>query len=302
MKIAIAFQTNTAEASISQKTANCTFEALQILEIPSFKVPFDGNFIKTIFHEQPTAVFNAMHGKYGEDGYLPTILNALQIPYTHSGVFASQIGMNKLLTDTFAQKCNIPTIPTHTILKNEIQNFTATEKCVIKPVSGGSSVATFVLEKGCMLEKPQLLELENYNESNLFLVQKFVKGREICVGILQNKAIGTVEIHPAEEFFTYNAKYNSTETKYTSPAQLSAEISEKMHKIAENLHNAIGASCISRVDFLLTEDEIFLLEINTHPGLIKTSLLPRIAQSQGISYIDLIKILTKHTILEEIDN
>ena len=302
IKIGVVFQENTAEAKIAQATKNGIVQGLQKLGLNFCEIPFTKNFAKDITDNKVEIVFNAMHGKYGEDGYIQTILNSLKIPYTHSGVMASQIGMNKILTNSYAKACGIPTNESQFVLKNDIisGNYSIFHKSVIKPACGGSSVATFVIEKGEKLTESQINEVVEFQDGNLFIIEQFFSGKEIAVGILNDKIIGTCKIIPAEEFYSYNAKYNSNQTTYQVPAQISETLREKLHTDALKIYKAIGVSSISRVDFICTETDYRFLEINTHPGMTATSLMPKIGANAGISYEDIIENLIKNATFEEI--
>ncbi len=302
LKVGIVFQENTAEAKIAQATKNGIVQAVQELGLNFCEIPFTHNFVEDIKTQNVEIIFNAMHGKYGEDGYIQTILNALKIPYTHSGVMASQIGMNKVLTNTYAKACGIATNENQSILKEEILagNYEISTKSVIKPVCGGSSVATFVLEKGEKLTQSQLQEVQDFHDGNLFTIEHFFSGKEIAVGILNDQVIGTCKIIPAEEFYSYNAKYNSKATIYEAPAEISETMREKLHTDALKIYKAIGASSIARVDFIATENEYRFLEINTHPGMTATSLIPKIGACVGISYAKIVETLLQNARFEEI--
>ena len=302
LKIGVVFQENTAEAKIAQATKNGIVEAMKNLNLNFVAIPFTNNFVDDISAHKIDIIFNAMHGKYGEDGYIQTILNALKIPYTHSGVEASQIAMNKVLTNLYAKSCGIPVNENVVIHKNDIlsKNYSISKKSVIKPVTGGSSVATFVLDEGEFLTESQLEEVQNFKDSNFFMIEEFFVGNEIAVGILNDRIIGTCKILPAEKFYSYNAKYNSKATIYEAPAQISETMREKLHSDAIKIYNAIGAYAIARVDFICTQNDYRLLEINTHPGMTATSLIPKIAACVGISYDEIVINLIQKAKFEEI--
>lgn len=302
LKIGVVFQENTAEAKIAQATKNGIIQAMQNLGLNFVEIPFTNNFVDDIKAHKIDLIFNAMHGKYGEDGYIQTILNSLKIPYTHSGVEASQIAMNKILTNIYAKSCGIPVNESVVIHKNDILSakYSISKKSVIKPITGGSSVATFVLEEGEFLSESQLEEVKNFTDSNFFMIEEFFVGNEIAVGILNDRVIGTCKILPAEAFYSYNAKYNSKATIYESPAQISETMREDIHNDAMKIYNAIGACAISRVDFLCTETDYRLLEINTHPGMTATSLIPKIGAYSGISYEAIVENLIQNAKFEVI--
>ncbi len=302
MKIGVVYQQSTAEAKVAQATKTGVTHAMQKLGLNFCEIPFTQNFVNDINHEKVDIIFNAMHGKYGEDGYIQTILNAMEIPYTHSGMLASQIGMNKILTNTYAKACGIPTMQSCAILKQSILNddYEITQKSVIKPVNGGSSVATFILNAGEKLSDAQKSEVQNYEDGNLFMIEEFFTGQEVCIGILGNKVMGSCKILPKEEFYSYNAKYHSKETVYEAPANISPKLYQNLSQHSINLHNAIGAKCISRVDFIINDDSYRMLEINTHPGMTATSLLPKICKYNNIEYEDIVQILINHAEFERV--
>ena len=303
MKIGVVFQKLTAEAKIAEATKNSVVEAMCRLGLDFCELPFTQDFARELVKHKVDVVFNAMHGKYGEDGYIQTILNALQVPYTHSGVVASQIGMNKILTNIYAKHCNIPTIERFTILKEDIVggNYTITKKSVIKPACGGSSVATFILNEGEKLSDVQRMEVKNYEDGDLFIVEEWFAGREVYVGVLNNEVVGACKVLPSEEFYSYHAKYHSKDTIYEVPAKISQSICDSIASDSMKLHNVIGAKCISRMDFIIGDDGFYkMLEINTHPGLMEASLMPKICKLKGIEYEDIIQILLNSAEFEKI--
>lgn len=302
MKIGVVFSQSTAEAKVAQATKNGITFAMQRLGLNFCEIPFTQNFVDDVKLTKVDLIFNAMHGKFGEDGYIQTVLNALQVPYTHSGVCASQIGMNKILTNLYAKACGIPTMKSYTILKESLLNgdYEITKKSVIKPVNGGSSVATFILNEGEILSSAQKQEVINYTDGNLFMIEEYFQGEEVCIGILENKAVGSCKIKPAEEFYSYNAKYHSKETIYETPAGISPQIHNKLMNDALSLHNSIGAKAISRVDFIVNNNEYKLLEINTHPGMTATSLIPKICKNADIEYDNIVQKLINQAEFERI--
>ncbi len=300
MKVGIVYQNNTAEADISKKTAEGIFHAVKNLGFQPHLIIFGEHFVQEAQHTD--VIFIAMHGKYGEDGYIQTVLNAIQKPYTHSGVNASQIGMNKMITNLYAQSCDIPVLVNQAITKQNLleDKYQITHKSVIKPVNGGSSVATFILEEGGRLTPRQKEEILHYTDGNLFMIEDFFKGTEVCVGILNNKVIGTCSISPQEEFYSYNAKYLSNQTTYHMPANITPSLAQKLQSDAINLHHAVGAHNISRVDFICNKNTYRLLEINTNPGMTATSLMPKICSQCNITYQDIIQTLLQTAKYEKI--
>ena len=245
---------------------------------------------------KPDIIFNALHGQFGEDGYIQTILESFNIPYTHSGVIASAKAMNKEISKKIFLKEKILT-PKFIKYSFDIKNSTLmklVEKkldfpVVIKPVSEGSSVNVYICTKKNILKK--LLILKQYGE---VLIEKFIPGREIQVAIMGKKKLGSIELIPKRKFYDYQAKYNpKAKTKHVIPVNLS----KKDHNIVMNLalkaHNAIGCRGITRSDFKYFNGKFYLLEINTQPGMTKLSLVPEIAAYNGINFFELIKWILK---------
>jgi D-alanine-D-alanine ligase len=254
------------------------------------------NLGKILKEFKPDIIFNALHGQFGEDGYIQTILESFNIPYTHSGVIASAKAMNKEISKKIFLKEKILT-PKFIKYSFDIKNSTLmklVEKkldfpVVIKPVSEGSSVNVYICTKKNILKK--LLILKQYGE---VLIEKFIPGREIQVAIMGKKKLGSIELIPKRKFYDYQAKYNpKAKTKHVIPVNLS----KKDHNIVMNLalkaHNAIGCRGITRSDFKYFNGKFYLLEINTQPGMTKLSLVPEIAAYNGINFFELIKWILK---------
>lgn len=292
-KIGIVYSVNTAEAQVSQRSMKCVVSAMESMGLKFCTIPFTQNFIMDLTLSKIDIVFNCIHGKYGEDGYMTTILNAMQIPYTHSGVVASQIGINKLLTNIHANALGIPVMHNEPISKQNLisGNYNVTKKSFIKPIDGGSSVATFLVDVGQKLTSSQISEVENFHDGNLFMIEEYFQGIETGIVILNDKSIGSFQVIPSEGFYSFNAKYQSDETQYLVPAEISTKMESILFKNAESLHNGIGCSCISRVDFLINSGDYRLLEINTHPGFTDSSLVPKVCQYKGMNYETIIQDL-----------
>lgn len=302
MKIGVVYQHGTAEAEISKKTMESVCRIIEKLGYVCIKIPFTQSFLHDVQSSKADIIFNAMHGKFGEDGYMQTILNQMQIPYTHSGVYTCSVGMNKISTISYARACGIPTMQNFTILKSDILSgkYDVQKKSFLKPVSGGSSVATFPLEVGRDLDKKQLQEIENYTESNLFMIEEYFAGKEVSIGIFDGKVVGSSEVTHKDDFYSYEAKYLSTNTSYNVPARINDSLNQKLSADALKLFETIGANCISRLDFICNENDYRLLEINTNPGLTERSLIPKICENVGISYEDIIQTLLKTAKFEKI--
>ena len=255
----------------------------------------DNDLLKKIRSYKPDVIFNALHGQFGEDGYIQAILETQKIPYTHSGVTASAIAMDKEISKKIFKKNKIIT-PKYIKFKFENSgkirkqiiaevNKKLTFPVVIKPINEGSSVDVYICDKKNLIQN--LKKLKSYKE---ILIEKFVQGREIQVAILGKKKLGAIELIPKRKFYDYKAKYSvEAKTKHIIPVEISKIALEKVMAIALRAHNIIGCRGVTRSDFKYHKNKFYLLEINTQPGMTKLSLVPEIASYRGMKFIELIE-------------
>ena len=256
----------------------------------------DHTFLKNIKLFKPDIIFNALHGQFGEDGYIQTILEIQKIPYTHSGVIASSIAMDKEISKKIFIKNKIltPKYMKFDYNKNKTNIIKVIEKklkfpVVIKPINEGSSVHVYICTKKNIIKNLKALRL--YNQ---ILIEEFIGGREIQVAIMGNKTLGAIELKPKRKFYDYEAKYNlNAKTKHLIPVSLSKKDSHKIMTLTHKAHQLIGCRGITRSDFKFHKGKFFLLEINTQPGMTKLSLVPEIANYAGISFLQLIEWILK---------
>ena len=269
------------------------------LKINKYKVKTcepDHTLLKNIELFKPDIIFNALHGQFGEDGYIQTILETQKIPYTHSGVISSSIAMDKEISKKiFIQnKILTPKYIKFDYKKKKTNIIKTIEKnlkfpVVIKPINEGSSVHVYICTKKNIIRN--LKKLSVYNQ---ILIEEFIPGREIQVAIMGNKTLGTIELKPKRKFYDYEAKYNSNaKTKHIIPVNLSKKDLYKITTLACRAHQLIGCKGVTRSDFKFYEGKFYLLEINTQPGMTKLSLVPEIADYMGISFIKLIEWILK---------
>jgi D-alanine-D-alanine ligase len=256
----------------------------------------DNNLLKNIKIFKPNIIFNALHGQYGEDGYIQTILETQKIPYTHSGVIASSIAMDKEVSKKIFIKNKIltPKYIKYDYIKNKINIIKVIEKklqfpVVLKPVNEGSSVHVYICTKKNIVKN--LKKLSVYNQ---ILIEEFIGGREIQIAVMGNKTLGAIELKPRRKFYDYEAKYNLTaKTKHIIPVNLDEKDLQKITTISQRVHQLIGCKGVTRSDFKFYNKKFYLLEINTQPGMTKLSLVPEIASYMGISFLQLIEWLLK---------
>jgi len=251
---------------------------------------------KTISSFKPNIIFNALHGQFGEDGYIQTILESEKIPYTHSGVISSAIAMDKVLSKKIFIKNKIltPKFLLYSFNKTKKNLVRLIEKklkfpVVIKPINEGSSVNVFICNKDNIFKR--LKNLEIYKK---IIIEEFIPGREIQAAIIGKKKLGAIELKPKRKFYDYQAKYNpKAKTEHIIPIDLSQKKYNDLMNISMKVHNLIGCRGVTRSDFKYYKDKFYLLEINTQPGMTKLSLVPEIAAFYGISFIKLIELILK---------
>ena len=256
----------------------------------------DYTLLKNIKLFKPDIIFNALHGQFGEDGYIQTILETQKIPYTHSGVIASSIAMDKEISKKIFIKNKIltPKYIKFDYKKNKKNIIKIVEKklkfpVVLKPINEGSSVHVYICNKKNIIKNLKVLSI--YNQ---ILIEEFIGGREIQVAIMGSKMLGAIELKPRRKFYDYEAKYNSNaKTKHIIPVSLNKKDLKKIASITHKAHKIIGCNGVTRSDFKFYKGKFYLLEINTQPGMTKLSLVPEIASYAGINFIQLIKWILK---------
>ena len=257
----------------------------------------DNNLEKNIKIFKPSIIFNALHGQFGEDGYIQSILERFKIPYTHSGVIASSIAMDKEISKKIFIKNNIKTPKFFTYLydqkkKNLIRKINNYLKfpVVVKPLNEGSSVNVFICNKNNIIKI--LNSIKHYKK---VMIEEFIGGREIQVAIMGNKKLGAIELKPKRKFYDYQAKYNiKAKTQHIIPVNLPKKKLGEIMNLAFKAHKLTGCSGITRSDFKYFNGKFYLLEINTQPGMTKLSLVPEIAAYRGISFLKLIEWILKN--------
>ena len=278
------------ERIISLKSAKAVIKSIK----KNHKVKFCDpcyNFLKTIKTFKPDVIFNALHGRFGEDGYVQSILENLGIKYTHSGVISSMLSMDKEISKKIFSKNRILT-PSYLKIKNNSKNinfekikYYLSYPVVIKPINEGSSLDVYICNNKLSLSS-NLKKMKNYSE---ILVEKFIPGREIQVAIMGNKKLGAIELRPKRKFYDYKAKYyTNAKTKHIIPVDLSKKNYDKVNKIALKAHKLLGCKGITRSDFKFYKNKFYLLELNTQPGMTNLSLVPEIAAHKGINFNSLI--------------
>ena len=285
------------EREISLKTAKGVFNEIKKKYYVKIFEP-KGDLIKNIRLFKPDVVFNALHGRYGEDGYIQSILESEKIKYTHSGVLPSSIAIDKELSKKIFIKNNILT-PKYIKYKfNQSQKkYKLIKKIksklnfpvVIKPFNEGSSVEVYICSERNFFKK--LNKLSSYKE---VMIEKYIPGREIQVAIMGKRKLGAIELVPKRKFYDYQAKYNvKSKTKHIIPVKINNKKLKEVLNIALKAHKIIGCKGVTRSDFKFYKNKFYLLEINTQPGMTSLSLVPEIARFNNISFLNLIDWIIK---------
>ena len=252
----------------------------------------DSNLAQNIKQFKPSVIFNALHGQFGEDGYIQSILEQFKIPYTHSGVIASSIAMDKEISKKIfiKNKINTPKFIKYSFDKKKLDLIKTIDKklkfpVVVKPLNEGSSVNVYICTKKNISRI--LKSMKIYKQ---IMIEKFIGGREIQVAIMGNKKLGAIELKPKRKFYDYQAKYNTNaKTQHIIPIDLPKNKLDQVMNMAFKAHKIIGCRGITRSDFKFFKNQFYLLEINTQPGMTNLSLVPEIANYKGISFENLVK-------------
>ena len=256
----------------------------------------DNQLGRSINQFKPNIIFNALHGQFGEDGYIQTILEGFKIPYTHSGTVASALAMDKEISKKIfiKNKISTPKFIKYSYDKNNLDLIKTIEKklkfpVVLKPINEGSSVNVFICTKKNISKFLKLLE--SYKQ---IIIEEFIAGREIQVAIMGHKKLGAIELKPKRKFYDYRAKYDvKAKTEHIIPVELSKNKLDEVMNMAFKAHKVIGCKGVTRSDFKFYNNKFYLLEINTQPGMTRLSLVPEIARYKGITFIKLIEWILK---------
>ena len=294
-KIGVLMGGLSAERAVSLKSGAAVHQALMALGYEAVAIDV-GHDLPRVLHDTGIEIaFIALHGRYGEDGCVQGVLELMQIPYTGSGVLASALAMHKLYSKQAFTAAGILTAPfCHFRRKDTVRiaELPFDLPVVVKPVQEGSSVGVSIVKQGHELAAA----LESaFTHDDEILIEQFIKGQEVQVGILNNLPIGAIEIVPKNEFYDFEAKYTDGMAEHIFPARLEKDLYDKAQLIGQQAHAALGCGDYSRVDLLVTgAGECYVLEVNTLPGMTTLSLLPEIAaKGAGLPFTTLVeRILT----------
>ena len=295
-KVLVVHGGTSGEREVSLESARACIKALKKIgyKVSTFD-PKKKNYNK-IDKNKTDVIFNALHGKYGEDGLAQSYFECLRIPYTHSGVISSYNAMNKIISKEIFKKNKIKS-PEYFVLQKQdykktklVQSIKSKKikfPIVVKPINEGSSIGVRICKNISDLNKSTKFLFKEYIE---LIFEPYIGGQEIQVAVINGEPLGAIELEPKRQFYDYKAKYSkAAKTKHIMPANLKRSKYKEALQIAKKAHNALGCKGVTRSDFKFFKNQFYLLEINTQPGMTNLSLVPEIANYTGISFENLVK-------------
>lgn len=294
-----------SEREVSLNSGTGVADALESRGHRVTRIDLDKNVALKLADAQPDVVFNALHGVPGEDGTVQGMLDLMGMKYTHSGLVTSVIAIDKELTKQALVPQGIP-MPAGKIVDSE-SLYTADplpRPYVLKPVNEGSSMGVAIVRDESNYGSPIARGAKGpWQEFASLLAEPFIKGRELTVAVMAGEAMGVTELQVKSGFYDYEAKYTAGMTEHICPAQIPDEIAERMKELAVRSHQILGCRGVSRSDFRWDDelglDGIFLLEVNTQPGMTPLSLAPEQAAAKGICYAELVERIVEEALGEE---
>ena len=295
-KILVVCGGTSSEREISLKSGRACSTAIKNLEYKVLNFDPAKEDFKNIKNYKTDLIFNALHGRDGEDGIAQSYFEYYKIPYTHSGILSSMNSMDKIISKEIFKKNKIRTpayiklnsINYLNVLKeNNIFKLGLTYPLVVKPSNEGSSIGVKICKNFIVLKKNVGELIKKYKT---LIVENFIGGQEIQVAVINGKSLGAIELKPKRKFYDYKAKYSkSAQTLHLMPANLSNKKYKEVLFLAKKAHKALKCRGVTRSDFKFKDNRFYLLEINTQPGMTDLSLVPEIAKYSGLSFINLIK-------------
>jgi len=282
-----------AEREVSLSSGEACANALRTVGFNVIPVDVKRDIAKVLDDLKPDVAFNALHGKWGEDGTVQGVLETLQIPYTHSGVLASALAMDKHRAKVLFQRAGVPVAEDKVVEIEEVaRQHVMSPPYVIKPTAEGSSVGVIIVEHGSNAPPADILKQRDFYGDKV-MVERFVAGRELTCAVMGDLALGVIDIVPKVGFYDYKAKYQPGGSAHVLPAEVPQEIYRKVQSFALTAHMELGCRGVSRADFRYddtegSDGELILLEVNTQPGMTGTSLVPELAEHAGHSFTELV--------------
>jgi D-alanine-D-alanine ligase len=283
-----------AEREVSLRSGKYCAEAVERLGHRVTQIDVGRDIATVLASLKPDVALNALHGRPGEDGTLQGILEVLAIPYTHSGVMASAVAMQKDVAKILFRAASVP-VPEGIIVSRFIaaKSHLLPPPYVIKPVAEGSSVGVFIVTPE-HTHPPQELTRHDWEYGEQVMAETYIAGKELTCAVMGNEALGVIEILSATRFYDYEAKYAPGGSKHILPAEVSSFVYQEVRRLALAAHGALGCRGVSRADFRYDDrvggvGGLFCLEVNTQPGMTETSLVPELAAHAGITFDELVR-------------
>jgi D-alanine-D-alanine ligase len=282
-----------AEREISLRSGSACADALERQGFRVSRIDVGRDIAQVLTAAAPDAVLNLLHGRPGEDGTIQGILEILQIPYSHSGVLASALAMQKDHAKAVLQAAGVPVPHGRVLSRFEAARAHALERpYVIKPIAEGSSVGVFIVTKE-HTHPPQELNREDWTFGESVLCETYIPGLELTCAVMGERMLDVIEIVPTVRFYDYEAKYAPGGSKHLLPAPLKPNVYQEVRRLALQAHQALGCRGVSRADFRYDERAgtagLYCLEVNTQPGMTETSLVPELAAYAGITFEELVR-------------
>jgi D-alanine-D-alanine ligase len=295
-----------AEREVSLNSGKGCCQALQGqgYKVTPIDVQPDIALVLDMMQPRPDVVFNALHGRFGEDGTIQGMLEIMRLPYTHSGVLASALAMKKDQAKIVLKAAGVPVPEGVTVHRLEAaKRHVLSPPYVVKPVSEGSSVGVIIVRED-RTHPPQELMREDWPFGDDVLVEKYIAGRELTCAVMGDRALGVIDIRPATGvFYDYDAKYAEGGSIHVLPAELKPNVYQRVQELTLTAHQALGCRGVSRADLRYDDTpggtgELVVLEVNTQPGMTATSLVPEIAAHAGFSFGELVQWMVEDASLD----
>jgi D-alanine-D-alanine ligase len=285
VRIAVVMGGITSEREVSLRSGQAVLNSLLRQGYDAYKIDLTkDNLVSAFIDNDYDLVYLTLHGEYGEDGRVQSVLDMLGKKYTGSGVTGSAVAMDKVLTKIIAKDLGIRIPATYNSLE-EVKEYPV----VIKPAKEGSSVGLYICET-----KEEAQKAYDLLQGKEPLIEEFVKGEELTAGVLNGEKLGVVRIKPKSGLYDYESKYTVGKTEYECPAQIDEKAYEEASEAARKIHEKLGLKGVTRSDFILKDGKTYFLEVNTCPGMTETSLAPKLASLKGYTFDDLTKIMVEN--------
>ena len=292
-----------AEREVSLRSGKACADALEAQGYRVSRIDVGRDVAEVLAKLKPDVAFNVLHGRPGEDGTIQGILEILRVPYTHSGVLASALAMNKAAARVALQAAGVPVAEGGVVARAEAAKAHAMPRpYVLKPISEGSSVGVFIVTEN-HAHPPQELTRPEWPYGDWVIADKYIPGMELTCAVMGEEALGVIEIEPTQRFYDYEAKYAAGGSKHVLPARILPNVYHLVRKLALTAHRALGCRGVSRADFRFDNrpsgtGDLVCLEVNTQPGMTEVSLVPELAAHAGRSFGELVKWILEDASLD----